>query len=223
MLARVHLRDLGARGRPEAADGDDLGLATASRPVGLGDVMFASADGRIWIVRRVRQRPRRVFEGSTRARGRAGRLLGGVGRGQRSRRRTPARTATARLRGRRPRRVVPRLLHRAALPEGLWSPLPAGGAVPPHAMQAPCTTRLQGTVGRRWGHCAPSGWETVGNRWETRSARSAETSADEAPILCIAERRVTRQVNSGSRGSRPRRAGHVPNGHLVGAMPVRRP
>jgi hypothetical protein len=39
MLAAVNLRELGARVRLHAADGDDLGLAYAPAPVELGDVL----------------------------------------------------------------------------------------------------------------------------------------------------------------------------------------
>jgi hypothetical protein len=44
MLAAMNLRELGARVRLHAADGDDLGIAHAPAPVDVGE-MLALADG----------------------------------------------------------------------------------------------------------------------------------------------------------------------------------
>jgi hypothetical protein len=49
MLAAVNLRNLGARVRLHAADGDDLGLAYAPAPVAAGR-RTGAADGGVWVV-----------------------------------------------------------------------------------------------------------------------------------------------------------------------------
>jgi hypothetical protein len=45
----MNLRELGARVRLHAVDGDDLGIAQAPAPIELGDVL-GSANGRLWVV-----------------------------------------------------------------------------------------------------------------------------------------------------------------------------